>query len=145
MDKLYTPNITSLNPKLWIVDYFDDLINKLDIITEKIIYKCKITKTLKDKLNSKRAKFINEIKRVESYNLDEYEKNIEHYSSRLSQLDVKNLSKSQDLIIELKKELFKKFCVFIEALDLPRNTNYLPGVLIITDWYITDEEVEILK
>ena len=54
---LTSPNITTLNPKLWIVDYFSDLINTIDISTEKIIYRCKISNKINhsilDKTESK--------------------------------------------------------------------------------------------
>lgn len=144
MKMLTTLNITTLNPKLWIVDYYSDLINKIDISTEKIIYRCRISSKIKDKLNSIRVRFIDEIKRVESCNLENYENNIEWYSSKLKNLNLKKLNQSHDLILELKRELFKNYCFFIDARDLPRNTSYLLGVLITTDWYVADKEVDIL-
>ena len=144
MKMLTSPNITTLNPKLWIVDYFSDLINTIDIYTEKIIYRCKISNKIKDKLNSIRVRFIDEIKRVESCNLKKYENNIEWYSSKLKNINLKKLNQSHDLILELKRELFRNYCFFVDAGDLPRNTSYLLGVLIITDWYVADKEVDIL-
>jgi hypothetical protein len=141
---LTSPNITTLNPKLWIVDYFSDLINKIDIATEKIIYRCRISNKIKDKLNLIRVRFIDEIKRIESCNLENYEKNIEWYSFKLKNMNLKKFNQSHDLILELKRKLFKNYCFFIDARDLPRKTSYLLGVLITTDWYVADKEVDIL-
>ena len=66
-------NLETQNPKLWIHDHFDSLINQLDIFVEK-----KITAKYDDEhfvsgINQTRERFINEINKLKQLNLSYYE------------------------------------------------------------------------
>jgi hypothetical protein len=83
--------------KLKVCEYFDNLVNRLDLAVEGAITDNYHDTNLEDELNKQRDVFIKEIRYVETYNL-----------RALSDMDIKPGEVLSD------EELFPKFCFFIE-------------------------------
>jgi len=119
------------NLKYSITEYYDQLINKLDIYIETEIEneirsnKTKIVKL--QYLNKLRDDFINEIELTKNENLKECELNSISIQTILDGIERKESSDGQNcenLIEKLKKEvIFKKFCFLI--FNKQRNLVYL--------------------
>ncbi|CAF0733669.1 unnamed protein product [Brachionus calyciflorus] len=112
-----------------ILEYYDSLINEIDIHTEKLT-SSSLTEIELSKLNSIRYDYLNEIKRVQGENLTHLESN-----------KIEN---------ERLEFIFKsKFCFFIPRIDLEKNTKFFKnnqyGILVITNQFISPTTIEYLK
>ena len=133
--------------KLWITNYFDSVINKIDIFTENLIVECESNANVKKRcdLNSTRDKIINEIKTIEEANLKELEINREYVRIQIEILRLNH--KHEDLVNQISKVLFKNFCIFIsnKEVNVKLSSSYPLGILIVTDWFMTDADILFLK
>lgn len=119
--------------KLYIIQYFDDLINQIDINAE---YQLLAFSTVEhqNKINTTRNGLINEINTIKKYNLDS-----------LNRHEIQENIKYDFIIkdIQATRMLFKKFCFFIN----PETFNYFKdefndlGFLVVTDFYLSENEI----
>jgi hypothetical protein len=115
-------------------NYFDKLINRLDLVVETAIRDNYHDKNLENEFNKQRNEFIKEIREVEAYNL-----------TFISNMNLKPGKVLTD------KDLFSKFCFFIEFLQTEKKQvfNYDDLVsqeiglrLIATDKYLTEGQIK---
>ena len=66
-------NLETTNPKLWIDEFFNRLINKVDVVVEKKIMIKNDDEQFIFKINQTRDKFIQEINRIKNVNFQYYE------------------------------------------------------------------------
>ncbi len=126
------------NYKIKICDYFDALINRLDLVVDTAIIDNNHDQELIDQLNHMRNVFLNEIRYIQAYNL-----------RAVSDLN----ADTQDTKLT-NEDLFPKFCFFVELPetsnerayfynDLVRSENGLR--LIVTDKYLTEAQIKCYK
>ena len=124
-------NCITPHPKLLIVDYYGSLVNTIDIQTESFLIGVHTEDEI-SLVNKTREFFIDRIKQVEKDNLDVFEV-------------VKSADERELVYGDLKKEaLFKNFCFLIF------NERYIRGILlkvklVITDWYISEKKIKLIK
>jgi hypothetical protein len=119
--------------KLKIIEYFDKLVNKLDLAVEMAIYQNCYDEQFKCGLNKQRDAFLAEIKDVQDFNL-----------KALSSRDIRP---DQELSNE---DLFPKFCFFIEYIKKKNEiieidqqvAEEIDLRLIVSDKYLTEEQIE---
>jgi hypothetical protein len=123
-----------VNYKIKLCEYFDSLIHRLDLAVETAIIDNRHDEDLINELNKQRDAFLNEIRRVQAYNL-----------RALSDLNTKP---GEELSYD---ELFAKFCFFIKVFNdqdrLAHSYDDLAGVeinlrLIVTDKYLTEAQIK---
>ena len=138
--------ISGLHPKFWIIEYFDNLINRIDLIVEKIIIKLHDNSmdmddvqeeiSLEDKIfkmNLIREEFINQIKNCMTHNVDnfecisdevnfELEQVIENFKSefKTNQLNESLENEFKSSINRIQGKIFTKFCFLIKLPQLNR-------------------------
>jgi hypothetical protein len=126
--------------RLQIVNYFDKLVNQLDVQTETLLNEQRLTSEEKERLNETRIKFVERIKQVEAFDL-----------SRLESLDLDELKSMSEL--EVQQALFSQFCFFIHfngfniELDFYNQklcSVYL-GYLVVIDKFLSPSQLEIYK
>ena len=132
------------NHKLTIVDYFDTLINQIDIASETLISENHTDENKKKEVNTLRLEFLNEIKRIQAVNLKNYE---EIYYNRLNLI---SLSKNdQDACGRLEKitdnAIFKVFCFYVENSYLKNVCAPKNGLLVTLDWFLNENEIAFIK
>jgi hypothetical protein len=126
-------------------DYFEGLINEIDVkIEEEILKNAKLNSLNKiEKLNSDRELLIEEIKRLESVNLASIESN-------LSDQDLSNLMNNKE---KLYRIIFKTFCWLLPVDTEDKVMNYSTGlkntlnneyllILYVIDFYLSREQIE---
>ena len=110
------------NPRLFIVDHFDDIINEIDIKTETLFLDQSLTQEKRNKLNEIREKQIEKIKEIKEINLNLLQNN------------------EEDELEDLEK-LIHFDCVLLEQ---PQNS--LNGFdLWITSWFYNQKNLNFLK
>jgi hypothetical protein len=116
--------------KLKIVDYFDSVINKLDLKVEKILSSKACDVEQRNVLNTRRDLFISHIKECELFNLQTLER-------------IKNLEELDENSPNLK--IFVQFCFLIDE-NISQNKEELGlGFLVITDRFLTNEQLDKYK
>ena len=136
-------NVKILNPEFWIRDYYDFIINRIDIYIETEIEKelrSNIGATSRfDYLNSLRDDFLSEIKSAENENLIDFYNNESLIDSLIKQY--KNDEYELEKCIEVIKEkvIFKKFCFLIKNAE--KNLLYL----VVTDIYFNEKDILYIK
>ena len=171
-DLLKSLNISdSFAPRLWINEYFSELINKLDILTETLLIEIQNDPDAIKKSNEKRDKLLEKINECETIDLKEYEKysdETKFYLKDLYENVLKAVRKEcqdsegsfqneeKSLLIEkifrnesnietqlhtFLKDIFQRFCFFIKESDF---TNSAQGVkcLYVTNFYIGQEAIK---
>ena len=123
------------NPKLWLNNYFDNIINEIDIRTEQILVK---NRQYSNEINPNREKLLACVKQAKAEALDAFEKN-----SKLLEAKVKSCDN------EKKFEKLKRELLFNKSLFFVRKTvNSEPafiGILISSEWYIKSMEILYVK
>jgi hypothetical protein len=122
-------SIFETNPRLKIIEYFDKLVNQIDICSEKLITKnnkLNLVKNDNDDINIIRMKLIEEIKQIEMFNLNQLEEN-------------NNGPANKD------EDIFKCFSFFIEQFYLEKIPFFKLGVLVVIDWFMNQDQIEIFK
>ena len=109
----------SFQPRLMIIDHFDDIINQIDIKTETLFLDQSLTKETRNKLNEIRDEQIEKIKEIKEINL--------------------NLLQNEEEELEDLEKLIHFDCVLLEQ---PKNLNGL--VLWITSGFYNKEDLEFL-
>jgi hypothetical protein len=126
--------------RIKICDYFDKLINKVDFVVEISIIDNQHDEDLISSLNKKREAIITEIRQVEAFNL--------------KVLSIDSISPDEK---PNDKDLFKKFCFFIESTSSSSTReketyNYdelaeqeIGLKLIVTERHLTEDEITCFK
>lgn len=104
-----------LTPRLLITEYYDSLINHLDIYTEKRINECKEKDQREDKLNEARQKAIDTIIKVRDENLEFYNDNKDDTEMRIKQVK-EHIQNYQEL--ESKKKKRKHYSTRANKADI---------------------------
>jgi DNA repair exonuclease SbcCD nuclease subunit len=127
------------NPRLIIVDHFDELINQIDIKTETLLENQSLSEETRANINEAREKQIEKIKEVKELNLnpkfteDEFRQKWSHV------IDDKSLEYERK-IDKIKEELIVYDCVLLEN---PSLINCFD--LLNTSWYCNQKDLEFLK
>ena len=141
-------NLKELGLKLWIADYFDELINQVDIYTENLFIKSENERPLtfeqQNEANGTRKKFLQIIETTELKNFLLFEENLKKVHSYFYQhLQGNELYFEDDQQVErVKAVLFEKFCflMFDKAMD-----GCFKLKLISLDWFLDEYQKDTLK
>jgi hypothetical protein len=117
-------NFLKATNKLRIVDYFDDLKNKIDLLVEFYISDNQHDLAGIDEINKARETWIKEADECQDHNLTELEEN-----------------ENKDSLIQ-DEELFKRFCFLINSNADLQTTGCFTGHFISTDVYLRPGQVE---
>lgn len=113
-----------LNPKLVIIDYFDQVVNQIDIQTELCLFKNNLNQSEISSCNLNRAKLIKEIRHIERENLN---KSLPSFV----------LNFDDETIESIYRQFFEQnFCFYLNIQNIP----YL-GVLVVTDFYLSKQQI----
>jgi hypothetical protein len=124
--------------KIKICDYFDALINRLDLVVETAIIDNNHDQKLIDQLNHMRNVLLNEIRYIQAYNLRA----------------LSDLNTNQEDAELTNEDLFPKFCFFVELPETSceRAYSYMDLVgseislrLIVLDKYLTEAQIKRYK
>lgn len=134
------------HPPLIIDEHFDALINRIDVITEKLLQdaiqndrNCSTDKI--DKLNELRAKQIKEISQIKNLNL----KSLMHFNEERLAMEWSDLNSDNSIdynqkIDKIKEKIISVDCVLLEEKKIINGLN-----LLILDSFYNEENLEILK
>jgi hypothetical protein len=162
--KFIADSSSQFSLKKWIIDYFDYVINKIDLETELILLNDSELRNQHDKIeqiNKIRKSFISLVENIQIYNLKQYEMNKSDLMAKLDKYFylITNLHSSNDnkinnkddlaekKLTDIKRSLFKEHCVYVEkdVLDVLFKKEFLLGALIITDSYLDENFVDYLR
>lgn len=151
--KFIADSSSQFSLKKWIIEYFDYVINKIDLDTEFMLMNNLNDKI--DQINKIRKAYINVIENMQNYNLKQYEMNkfdliakLDKYLYMVTGNDVKNQDDvSEKKLIDVKRSLFKEHCVYVEKdiLDMLFNKEFLLGALVVTDSFLDESFVDYLR
>lgn len=135
-------NNTQAHPKLWITEYLDNVINDVDMDAEMILvnFTQGENEQIANQINQMRARMINEIKEIEKSNL----KNLEENQEKI----IKKFNKSSRFTFDttdLVEALFKKYCFYVKRESLANYIGFSFGILVISDWCLTEDEKDQLE
>lgn len=144
----------AMNLNLLIDSHFSDIINQVDIEAESqlvslSLIECRRNKKRKiqqekEDINFQRIYLVNEIERIKKLNIAYYQSKDNRTNIAINEVSIDENNNTQT--DRLKRDLLKHNCYFLKK-DLFVNyglKNSL-GILIIPDWYIDKNELEILK
>lgn len=138
-------NFGKFNPEFWVREYYESLINKIDIFIEiEIDKELHANETDPKKVNyynELRNDYLNEIKCIEAENVKQIKANIIEIHQRLEAATKSDGQNSLDQCVSQIKAniIFKKYCFLIKNIE----KNLV--CLISTDFYVTEDEIEYLK
>lgn len=124
--------------KLYLTEYFDNMINDLDMNAEYLLISNSCNEKEIEIINELRKIYMSEIKRIKFKNIECYLNDCEEINEKI----YKNESKIDDTI---KKELFREFCFFVNTNSAIKFENYKIGFLVTTDWYLSSDEIFSIK
>jgi hypothetical protein len=122
--------------RLKIVDYFDSLVNYIDIKAEKALLEEQNTTNARvDSINENRNRLIETIKQVESINL-----------AHLEKINIGHLENSTGDDEQINRAIFNKFCFRLKR----SNTGYYETtgtfpfkfILVVTDQYLSRKSID---
>ena len=99
------------NPRLFIVDHFDDIINQIDIKTETLFLDQSLREETRNKLNEIREKQIEKIKEIKEINLNLLNTNQEEEL----ELDLEKLIHFDCVLLEQPKNSLNGFFLWITS------------------------------
>ncbi len=143
----------SRSPRLYIVNYFDLIINQIDITAETALHDLNESKNKnnsphgsdehgKNEINKIRNELIHEVKKLELAALTNYDKDLK---TNISFYNSVNAGDDKFDSIEIKNRLFSNYCIFIDKKFLVNKYNYKLGLLIELDWYLSETDIKLLK
>jgi hypothetical protein len=130
------------NPRLIIVDHFDELINQIDIKTEALLEKQSLSEEKRANINEAREEQIEKIKEVKEFNLNHLAQkfNEDEFRQKWSHVIDDPSLEYKHKIDKIKEELILSDCVLLE------NQSLLNGFdLLNTSWYHNQNDLEFLK
>ena len=110
-----------------IVEYFEEMINRIDIEAETILLNEQTEETVREQMNRLRDQFLKEIQSIKEHNLTAYDKNQIRLNRTLAQLE------ESSQVNAYFSELMPHFCFHLSKQSL--NGKHLIGVLVIADSY----------
>ena len=128
-----------MNPKLWILEYFQSVINQVDITAESFLLKNNSDQFINANIiDEKRSDIINKIKEIEQFNLECLKQN----DNLIKSILLNGISDHHELQ-KVLKIIFVKFCVFVsrEKRVKGKITDDF-GVLLILDSYVPCEQIQ---
>jgi hypothetical protein len=134
----------SFEPKVIIVDHFDDVKNQIDIRTETIFdEKCHI-------LSENRQQFLNELRQMFLDKIDQVkEKNLSLFASNNDEeafkLKWSHVIESDQLEFEYKIEKLKEDLIRFDCIVISDEKCALDVALWITPWYFNEKSLGILR
>ncbi len=151
--KFIADSSSQFSLKKWIIEYYDYVINKIDLDTEFMLMNNLNDKI--DQINKIRKAYINVIENMQNYNLKQYEMNkfdliakLDKYFYMVTSNDAKNQDDvSEKKLIDVKRSLFKEHCIYVEKdiLDMLFNKEFLLGALVVTDSFLDESFVDYLR
>ena len=134
----------SFNPKVIIVDHFDEIKNKIDIRTETILHeKSHILSENRQKiLNNLRQKFLDKIDQVKEKNLSLF---TSYNDEEAFNLKWSHVIESDQLEYEQKIESLKEDLISFDCIVISDEKCALGVTLWITPWYFNEKSLDILR
>jgi hypothetical protein len=134
----------SFNPKVIIVDHFDDVTNQIDIRTETILHEESHT------LGENRRKFLNKLRQMFLDRIDQVkEKNLSLFTlyndEEAFNLKWNHVIESDQLEYEQKIESLKEDLISFDCIVISDKICALSVALWITPWYFNEECLDILR
>ncbi len=134
----------SFNPRVIIVDHFDDVTNKIDIRTETILHE------KSQFLSEKRQQFLNKLRQTFLDKIDQVkEKNLSLFTSNNDEeafnLKWNHVIESDQLEFEQKIEKLKEDLISFDCIVISDEKCALDIALWITPWYYNEKSLGILK
>jgi hypothetical protein len=134
----------SFNPKVIIVDHFDEVKNQIDIRTETILHE------KRNILSENRQQFLNELRQMFLDKIDQVkEKNLSLFTSYNDEEAFKtkwsNVIVSDQLEYEQKIEKLKEDLISFDCIVISDEKCALGVALWITPWYFNEKSLDILR
>jgi hypothetical protein len=134
----------SFNPKVIIVDHFDEVKNQIDIRTETILHEKSHI------LSEKRQQFLNELRQMFLDRIDQVkEKNLSKFASYNDEeafnLKWNHVIESGQLEYEQKIESLKEDLISFDCIVISDEKCALDVALWITPWYFSEKSLGILR
>jgi len=146
------------HPKFWIIDYYELLINEIDVRCETILMNIHLNELsnaieMQNELNRAREQFINEIKSLQEKNLIFFERNskviLSQFNDMLAKSDTLDSIRKTEMIEEIRKIIFSNYCFLItNNLDLMLHSNRSTRLglkLIVCNWYLNESQIDNLR
>ena len=139
-------SLKDLSLRLWIVDYFDDLVNNIDVYAET----CLLTRGVSDEQRNDvlltRRKFLQAIENSQCKNLNVFEESLDKidkfvYNDLLNG-DDERFFQSDDKIDIVKKRLFESYCCLLVDTACKKCFKLK---LATFDWYVDEYQRNILR
>jgi hypothetical protein len=125
-------NYTGNNVKLWVSDYFDDLINDVDVYTETQLLNRALNLAQINDINLIRSKFIDAITIIKQSNLNL----------------IDDCDNHGDLVMKFKEKLIKEADIIKASSFLiidEDNEGHFKLKLVLLDWYFDSYQKKLLK
>jgi hypothetical protein len=134
----------SFNPKVIIVDHFDDVKNQIDIKTETILHE------KRNILSEKRQQFLNDLRQTFLDKIDQVkEKNLLLFTlyndEEAFNLKWSNVIESNQLEYEQKIEKLKEDLISFDCIVISDEKCALDVALWITPWYFNEKSLGLLR
>jgi hypothetical protein len=134
----------SFNPKVIIVDHFDDVKNQIDIRTETILYENRniLSENRQQFLHKLRQTFLDRIDQVKEKNLSQFTSynDEEAFKTKWS-----HVIESDQLEYERKIECLKEDLIAFDCIVISDEKCALGVALWITPWYFSEKSLGILR
>ena len=121
--------------KLYLIDYFDGVQFEIDIKAQKLLEKLEDGSQKREDVLKMNLDMVDKVKEI-------YEKNskaVDDYYNSRDQVETNDLE-------ELKSIILNGFCVFYSKNnDSSLDTEILLGKLIVTDWYLVENQLSYLR
>jgi hypothetical protein len=134
----------SFNPKVIIVDHFDDLKNQIDIRTETILHEKRniLSENRQQFLNKLRQTFLDRIDQVKEKNFSLFTSNNDEEAF---QTKWRHVIESDQLEYEQKIESLKEDLISFDCIVISDDKCALDVALWITPWYFNEKSLDILR
>ena len=134
----------SFNPKVIIVDHFDEVKNQIDIRTETILHE------KRNNVSENRRQFLNELRQTFLDKIDQVkEKNLSLFTSYNDEEAFKSkwnhVIESDQLEYEHKIEKLKEDLISFDCIVISDEKCALDVALWITPWYFNEKSLELLR
>ncbi len=134
----------SFNPKVIIVDHFDDVKNQIDIRTETILHEKRniLSEKRQQFLNKLRQTFLDKVDQVKEKNFSTFTlyNDEEAFKTKWNHVTESDLLAYEHKIESLKEDLISFDCIVIS------DDKFALGVsLWITPWYFSEKSLDILR
>jgi hypothetical protein len=121
--------------KLFLIEYFDGIQFEIDIQAQKLLEKLEDGSKKREDVLKMNLKMVDKVKEIH----DKNSKAVDDYFNSRDLVDTNNLE-------ELKAIIFNGFCLFYSKEEnFWLDTTLLLGILIVTDWYLDQNQMNYLK